>query len=271
MRLLCSVRTCHQPLALRERAPGRTYVCANGHSFDVARSGYVNLLQPQDRRSHAPGDTPQAVAARRRLLDRGFAEPLVRAIIEALPLRAGDALLDAGCGEGHHLGAFRRAYDIDAHGVDISVPAIELSAKRYRDCTWVVANADRFLPYAEASFAAVASITARLNAPEFRRVLAPGGALLVVLPGTDDLIELRAAVLGERIERDRTQRTIEQFAPLFALEHHARIAHHAELDRDAIVDVMSSSYRGLRAREREKLDTLSAMNVTLSRDLLLFR
>lgn len=267
MHLLCSVRTCHQPLALRERM----YVCANGHVFDVARSGYVNLLQPQDRRSNAPGDTPQAVAARRRFLERGFAAPLVDAIVEALPLRSGDTLLDAGCGEGHHLGAFRGAYAIEGHGVDISVPAIELAAKRHRDCTWVVANADRFLPYADASFHAVASITARLNPEEFRRVLAPGGTLLVVLPGAGDLIELRTAVLGERVERDRTRRTIEQFAPLFTLERHARIEHRAELDRDAIADVMSSSYRGLRAREREKLDTLTAMNVTLSRDLLLFR
>lgn len=264
--LLCTVRDCRAPLVL----DNRRYVCANAHAFDVARSGYVNLLQPQDKKSKTPGDTPEAVAARRRFLERGHAAPLVDGIVRALPLREGDALLDAGCGEGHHLAAFRRAYGVDAHGTDISVPAIELAARRYRDCSWVVANADRFLPYADGSFRAVASITARMNPEEFRRVLVAEGTLLVVIPGADDLIELRAAVLGERMERDRVERTVTTFAAAFTLVRHERIAHVAMLDRESMADVMSSSYRGLRAREREKLEALDAMEVTLSRDLLLF-
>lgn len=265
--LLCTVRNCRAPLTLEERR----YICANAHAFDVARSGYVNLLQPQDKRSKTPGDTPEAVAARRRFLEHGHATPLVDAIVGALPLREGETLLDAGCGEGHHLAAFRRAYAVAAHGTDISVPAIELAARRYRDCAWVVANADRFLPYADASFDAVASITARMNPEEFDRVLAPEGTLLIVIPAADDLLELREAVLGERVERDRTERTIATFAPLFTLDRHERLAHTAHLDRASMLDVMSSSYRALRARERERLETLDAMNVTLSRDLLVFR
>ncbi len=265
--LLCSVRNCRAPLV----PDGRRYVCANAHAFDVARSGYVNLLQPQDKRSKTPGDTPEAVAARRRFLDHGHAAPLTDAIVQALPMREGQALLDAGCGEGHHLAAFRGAYRVDAYGIDISVPAIELAARRYRDCSWVVGNADRFLPYPDNLFRAVASITARMNPEEFRRVLAPEGTLLVVLPGADDLIELRQAILGERIERDRVERTAATFAPLFALERHQRIAHTATLDRQSMLDVMSSSYRGLRARERVALESLGAMNVTMSRDLLVFK
>ena len=217
-----------------------------------------------------PGDSAEAVAARRRFLDAGHPEPLVRAIVDALPLAPDDALLDAGCGEGHHLAAFRRAYGVEAHGVDISVAAVDAAARRYRDCRWVVANADRFLPYEDASFRAVTSITARLHPEEFHRVLAPGGTLLVVLPGAGDLIELREAVLGERVERDRVARTVATFAPLFALERHEHHAHIAHLDRQAMTDVMSSSYRALRTRERERLARLDAMDVTLSRDLLRF-
>ena len=264
--LLCSVRNCRAPLVL----DGRRYVCANAHAFDLARSGYVNLLQPQDKRSKTPGDTPEAVAARRRFFDRGHAAPLVEAIVRALPMQEGQALLDAGCGEGHHLAAFRGAYRVDAYGIDISVPAIELAARRYRDCSWVVGNADRFLPYADDNFHAVASITARMNPEEFRRVLAPEGTLLVATPGADDLIELRQAILGERVERDRVERTAATFAPLFELKRHERIAETVMLDRPSMLDVMSSSYRALRARERATLETLEAMNVTLSRDLLVF-
>jgi 23S rRNA (guanine745-N1)-methyltransferase len=253
MRLLCTVRACRAPL----EKLGPSLLCPNRHIYDVARSGYVNLLQPQDRRSRNPGDMAEAVAARRRFFDAGHAEPLVRAIVEALPLAPNEALLDVGCGEGHHLAAFRRAYGVEAHGVDLSVAAIDLAARRDRDCTWIVANADRFIPYEDHSFDAVTSITSRLLPEEFHRVLKQGGKLLVAIAGADDLIELR------RAERDRVERTVEMFVSHFALERHLHVRHVAHLDRDAIHDVMAASYR------RKRID--DAMDVTFSRDVLLFR
>lgn len=266
MNLICTVRNCRAPLAPIDRS----YRCANGHSFDLARSGYLNLLQPQDRRSKAPGDTSGAVAARRRFLDSGHLAPLVDAIVRALPLREGASLLDAGCGEGHHLAAFRRAYRIAACGIDISVPAIDLASRRHRDCFWIVANADRMLPFADASLDAITSITARMNPEEFRRVLAPGGALLVAIPGADDLLELRESILGARVERERVERTIATFAPHFALARHEHVRHVARLDRAAMIDIMTSSYRGLRTRQRDRLEQIAAMDVTFSRDVLVF-
>lgn len=250
---------------------GRTLVCSNRHTFDIARSGYINLLQPQERRSKNPGDTPDAVAARRRFLERGHADKLVDAIVQAVPLRKNDALLDAGCGEGHHTDAFRRAYGVRACGVDISVPAIELAAKRFRECEWIVANADRFLPYADHSFDAVTSITARLSVDEFHRVLNADGTLLVAIPGADDLIELREVVQGERVERDRVERTAAIFAPKFTLLRHELVQYTVELDRESIEDVLTSTYRGLRRSERERMSDITAMHVTLARDLLWFR
>jgi 23S rRNA (guanine745-N1)-methyltransferase len=261
--LICTVRACRAPLTRQEQR----YVCANNHSFDIARSGYVNLLQPQDRRSKNPGDTAEAVAARRRFYERG--DPLVDAIVRAFPVRG--VLLDIGCGEGSHLDSFRRAYGVEAWGVDISVPAIELAARTFRGCSFVVANADRFLPFADSSFDAIISITARMNAEEMHRVLRPGGALLVVLPGAEDLVELREAVQGERVERDRVERTVAEFAPRFTLERSETLRHIARLDRAAMLEVMASSYRGLRTRERERLERLDALDVTLARDLLVFR
>jgi 23S rRNA (guanine745-N1)-methyltransferase len=267
--LLCSVRGCRQPLAREERR----FVCANGHSFDVARSGYVNLLQPQDRRSKNPGDSKEAVAARRRYLDRGIAEPLVKDVIGVVVEGGGKpphSMLDVGCGEGYYLGAMQRELGCEAHGVDISVPAIDAAAKRYRECFFVVANADRFLPYADGSFALVTSITSRMNPVEFRRVIRDDGLLLVAVPAPDDLIELREAILGEAKEIDRTERTIDAFSSLFSLQRSARSHHVVHLDRDAIHDVMASSYRGLRTKQRERLEALAEMDVTMSRDLLVF-
>src|SRR5437868_6910002 len=161
--LLCPVRNCRMAL-VREK---RRLICPRGHSFDVARSGYINLLQPQDRRSKEPGDTADAVAARRRLHDRGVTAPLLDAIVSMAKVSADDVVLDAGCGDGFYLASLAGA----RHGVDISLPAIEAAAKRYPDCEWIVANADRFVPYGDATFTRVLSITARMNSSEFHRVL----------------------------------------------------------------------------------------------------
>src|SRR5271168_3226102 len=110
--LLCPVRDCHLALERSERR----VVCSRGHSFDVARSGYINLLQPQERRSKHPGDTPDAVAARRRLHDRGATEPLLHGIAEMIAAGPSDVVLDAGCGDGFYLGSLARLTGCEAHG-----------------------------------------------------------------------------------------------------------------------------------------------------------
>jgi 23S rRNA (guanine745-N1)-methyltransferase len=253
--LLCPVRDCHLPLAREER---RVF-CPRGHSFDIARSGYINLLQPQDRRSKQPGDTPAALQGRGRLHDRGVTVPLLTGIAEILAASKDDIVLDAGCGDGFYLGSLARQIGFDAHGVDISVPAIDAAARRYPGCEWIVANADRFVPYADRSFSIVLSITARMNAGEFRRVLGNGGRLLVALPAPEDLIELR----GEG--RDRVDRTIQTFARDFTLVDKRRVSTKADLDSAAVDDVLHSIYRPLRSKPAE------ATRVTFALDLLLFR
>lgn len=265
--MLCSVRGCRLALA-RE---GRRLICPRAHSFDVARRGYVNLLQPQDRRSARPGDSPAAVGARRRFLARGFEAELTEALGRLLTLDPTDALLDVGCGEGHYLAAFVRRFGCEGHGMDISVPAIEAAARRYAGLHFAVANADRFLPYADASFRVVASITARRNPAEFHRVLRDDGRLLLVIPGPDDLVELRAAILGRGLLRDRVDQAAGTFATHFALERHERLRHVTRLDPEAIRDVMTGSYRAGRASRRDRLAALGSLDVTLSRDALLFR
>jgi len=188
-------------------------------------------------------------------------EPLLVAIREVIFARPGDIVLDAGCGDGFYLGSLARQTGFDAHGVDISIPAVEAAAKRYPPgdrMEWIVANADRFLPYADHSFSIVLSITARMNAGEFRRVLKDDGRLLVALPAPDDLIELRGT------GRDRVDRTIETFAQDFELIDRRRVSTVADLDSAAVHDVLHSIYRPMRT------EPVEAMRVTFSLDLLLF-
>jgi len=253
--LLCPVRGCR--LALNRDQT--RFACANQHSFDIARSGYINLLQPQDRRSRRPGDTAAAVVARRRLHDRGVTEPLLRCIAGLAALSGNDTVLDAGCGDGYFLGNLTRESGARGCGIDISVTAIDAAARRYADCEWVVANADRLVPYADKAFSVILSITGRMNAAEFRRVLSDDGRLLVAIPAPDDLIELRGA------GRDRVPRTIAEFETSFDLVENRCATTTTRLDAAAVEDVLLSIYRPLRARPA------AAMELTFSFDLLLFR
>ncbi|MGA2130894.1 MAG: methyltransferase domain-containing protein [Bryobacteraceae bacterium] len=253
--LLCPVRGCHLPLIADER---RRF-CPRGHAFDVARSGYINLLQPQERRSKRPGDTAAAIAGRRRLHDSGVTQPLLRGIAEMMAASPSDIVLDAGCGEGFYLGALARQTGLDAHGIDISIAAVDAAARRYPGCEWIVGNADRFVPYAERSFSIVMSITARMNASEFQRVLRDDGRLLVALPASDDLVELRG------VGHDRVSRTVETLAHSFTLADRRRVATAVDLDAAGVQDVLDSVYRPRHSAP------VQAMRVTFSLDLLLFR
>ena len=186
-------------------------------------------------------------------------QPLLQAIAEIMAASPGDIVLDAGCGEGFYLGTLARQTGFDAHGVDISIPAVDAAARRYPGCEWIVANADRFVPYADRSFSMVMSITARMNTGEFRRVLRDDGRLLVALPAPEDLIELRGA------GRDRVARTVDTLAPGFTLVDQRRVATAADLDAAAVQDVLHSIYRPMQSQPAK------AMRVTFSLDLLLFR
>lgn len=252
--LMCPVRECRKPLIRVER----TVLCDQRHSFDVSRSGYINLLQPQDRRSRQPGDTIAAVQGRRRLHDSGMTRPLLDAIAEMVKPQPEDIVLDVGCGDGFYLGSLQQQTGFSGYGLDISTASIDAAARRYPQCEWVVANADRFIPYTDQSFSLVLSITARMNSAEFRRVLREDGRLLIAIPSPSDLVELRGS------GRDRVERTVETFAPEFSLVQQKRVTTTADLDAEMVEGVAASIYRP------QSSEKIQPMQVTFSLDLLLF-
>lgn len=175
------------------------YKCQNGHSFDIASQGYVNLLPSGKNRANA-GDNAQMIAARSRFLDSGYYACLKDAVaMNALKAAENSVeqplVVDAGCGEGYYTSGI--ADCLEAHGIAASVSGIDLSkrgiaraSKRYKNVQFAVAGIFD-MPYADSSADVIVSIFAPLCESEFRRILKPSGTLIVVTPGRDHLLGLK--------------------------------------------------------------------------------
>lgn len=182
---------------------GGAWRCENGHSFDVARQGYVNLLPVHKKKSLAPGDSKEMVAARRRFLNAGFYQKIAEAVggrvLESLSNKEQGSILDAGSGEGYylrHLSCMAGRQSLAMVGVDISKWAVVAAAKTDRQVRWLVgSNAN--LPIMPESLDLVLCLFGFPVYSEFARVLKPGGQIIQVDAGVDHLRELRQIIYPE--------------------------------------------------------------------------
>lgn len=191
--------------------------CPRGHSFDQARQGYVQLTAGPV--AHA-GDSAQMVAARAGFLAAGHYSFISEALAEAVPDRG--LVLDVGAGTGYHLGRV-----LDAHpeaiglAVDVSKPALRRAAKAHPRAGAILADVWQGLPVTGQGAAVLLNVFAPRNGPEFARVLAPEGALLVVTPTARHLTELVDALALLRVDPAKEERVAASLAPWFVAESSA--------------------------------------------------
>ena len=188
MELLCPI--CAAPLQQTDK----TFRCDAGHSFDMARQGYVNLLPVQNKRSLNPGDTREQVLSRRAFLEAGFYAPIAQALCDAArDLKCAGPILDVGCGEGWYSAQLAEALDTPLLGLDISKEAVRCAAAKYKNAQWVCGSAAR-LPVADGSVGLLTSLFALTVPEEFKRVLRPEGYYFQVLAQEDHLLGLKSII-----------------------------------------------------------------------------
>ena len=175
--------SCQKPLCREERR----LVCPAGHSFDVARSGYVNLLLSQQTGRKHHGDDKRMVKARSVFLERGYYDPMRQELIKQglAAARQGMTVLDAGCGEGYYTAEMaktlrEREYRPKVAGIDISKAALQEAAKRDRETEYAVASCFH-LPVAGESVDLLLSVFAPYCGEEFLRVLKPDGQFIMII------------------------------------------------------------------------------------------
>jgi len=170
--------------------------CERGHSFNIARQGYVSLTS--GRGGPGTGDSAAMVMAREEFLAAGHYRPLAGAIAGLAVERGGEPgpvpglVLDLAGGTGYYLGCVLDALPGRLGAcVDLSAPALRRAARAHARAAALGADAWQPLPLADGAAALVLSVFGPRNPAEIRRVLAPGGTLIVATPGADHLAELR--------------------------------------------------------------------------------
>ncbi|MEP7023083.1 MAG: putative RNA methyltransferase [Actinomycetota bacterium] len=272
---------CRAPLA-REGASLR---CPDGHVFDIARQGYVNLQAAGD--SGATGDTGAMVAARADFLAGGHFDQ----VATGLALAASDAesavadgavaggpggqacVIDAGAGTGFYLAAVLDGLpDRAGLALDASKFALRRAARAHPRIGAVACDVWRGLPVADGAAGVLLNVFAPRNGPEFHRVLAPGGRLLVATPTAEHLQELIVAlglltVDGQK--QERLSRTLGDRFDQASEQHIAGLAPMSHADVLAAVQMGPSAWQADPAQLRSRIATLPdplpvTVSVTLS-------
>jgi 23S rRNA (guanine745-N1)-methyltransferase len=221
----------------------RGLTCADGHSFNIAREGYAGLLTGAT--PPGTGDSKDMVAARLRFQDRGhydpiglsLAEELERVLAGAAP--PGNVIVDVGGGTGHYLTQILTELpETVGLTTDVSKFAARRAAKAHPRGGAITADSWRTLPLADHTADALLNVFAPRNAPEFHRVLKPGGVLLVVTPTAEHLQEPRAALGLLEVDPRKDERLAEGLGDHFALESSRDIRFTMELSHEDVLTVV---------------------------------
>lgn len=237
----------------------RSVACPEGHTYDVARQGYLNLLGGQQPRN---ADTTAMVSAREAFLSAGHYGPIAEHLA-ALAARRGRELtvLDAGGGTGYYLAAVLGSLH-GARGIslDVSVAAGRRAAKAHSRVGAVVADVWKRLPVLDGAVDLVLDVFAPRNPTEFARVLKPEGHLIVVHPEPDHLAELIGPLNLLSIDAGKAERLDAGLGSLFTCEKRQPLRFNASMDRAAVQEVVGmgpNAFHLSAAQIEESLDSLS--------------
>ncbi|WP_336965161.1 putative RNA methyltransferase [Acinetobacter pittii] len=262
--LMCPI--CRQSLNLTER----TWQCEQGHSYDVAKQGYVNLHVVQHKHSKNPGDTPESVDARRAFLQGGYYQPLQQAVVDLLKQLDVKAILDIGCGEGYYTSAMQQVVE-HCVGVDIAKTAVQRAAKLNPEVTWVVGTGAT-LPVLDHSMDACTSLFSPIPQAEIARVLKEDGYLIVVTPASEHLYAMREA-LFEQVNPHTPEKFVEQLQDLFELKQEQIIDAPFVLEQQALKNLIAMTPYAYKAspERRSQLEQHSQLEVTASFQIYVFQ
>lgn len=198
--LICT--KCGLPLYHHENC----YRCQQGHSFDIAKRGYVNLNLNNRKRT---GDEKEMIQGRRSFLEKGYYQIFRDRLCMLLDQYQVSTLCDAGCGEGYYTNAFMQE-GRQVFGFDLSKYGIDYACRSKKGVFYGVASVFR-LPLKDACMDAVLSIFAPFDEKEMARVLKEHGIFIKVSPAKNHLMGMKKVLYEEVYENEAPSKTMEHF------------------------------------------------------------
>lgn len=182
--------------------------CDAGHSFDIARHGYVNFLMKQTFIKNA--DTAAMIEARQKMHARPFFQNLAQQIAQVSERLCQNisvpVIIEPGGGTGFYAQVASQVVgSAVAVSFDISVHAAKVCARQSNRIAAVVADVWQPWPIGEKSADVVLSVFSPRNFAETKRVLKSGGTLIVVAPEDHHLVELRSRFNALSIQYDKSE------------------------------------------------------------------
>jgi 23S rRNA (guanine745-N1)-methyltransferase len=252
---------------------GAVVRCGEGHSFDVARQGYLSL--PDGGAPAHTGDTAAMVAARERFLGAGHFDRLAEALAEALKGAPPGCVVDIGAGTGWYLARVLDGLPARTGlALDVSKPALRRAARAHPRVAAVACDVWRTLPLGDGVAASVVGVFAPRNGAEIARILAPDGVAAVVTPAPGHLHELAVPLGLLEVDEHKPRRLAEQLAPGLEITGARELEWRLRLDQSAARDAaaMGPSAFHISAAELdarvaalpERIEVTAAVTITLA-------
>ncbi|MEG2081303.1 MAG: methyltransferase domain-containing protein [Oscillospiraceae bacterium] len=240
----------------------KSLVCENSHSFDKAKSGYVNLFINPKSSAKNHGDNKLMTSARRDFLNKDFYLPLKNALCKIAKKYAkpNDVVFDCGCGEGYYTDAIRRSLEsVSMIAIDISKDEISTASKRNKNIEFAVASAFN-LPIKPYSVDILFEIFSPYSEKEFLRVLKDNGIMIIAFPLENHLFQLKKSVYDVPYKNEVSDLSLNGFSLIESLEIKNVIKLNSNEDIKNLF-MMTPYYYKTGVNEQARLDTLQTLSV----------
>lgn len=245
---------------------GKTLFCHNKHSFDKAKSGYINLLLSSSQGNH--GDSAEMIKARRSFLEADYYLPLAELLSSVVSHYTPQncVIVDAGCGEGYYTEKIinhlaDQGKNPEVYGVDVSKHAADFAAKKHKNINFAVSSVTD-LPFADSFADAVISVFAPFAAEEFLRILKPEGVVIKAFPLERHLFSLKKLLYENPYENEVGDIPPEGFEKLERREHISEIT---VIDKEMISALFSMTpyFHRTSLEDKEKLKEIESLKTEI--------
>ncbi|MBQ0064909.1 MAG: methyltransferase domain-containing protein [Firmicutes bacterium] len=231
----------------------RSYICPSKHSYDLAKSGYVNLSLKQKKQK---GDNKLMVDARTQFLEKDYYDFMRQFVKQKIQEYNIQTLVDAGCGQGYYTKAFAQIVE-KSYAFDLSKEAIHYASKQDKKTQYFVASLFD-MPFFDETIDGMTTIFTPIAREEMHRVLKTSGYLIVVGPGENHLVELKE----QMYEKVRYNDTPSELLEGFEMVSRDKIAEVKKVkDVWALLEMTPYRYNSPRAG-LEKVQSLEELDVT---------